>query len=123
MICTQIKQPRFYTFTNTLAPLPTEKIISPEVLLTFHHILLVVTIIVTVCGSIIDIKAMDWGVVVTCWNILEGMEKKQVDHAQRNYHVSRTTGGQKFYPSLELKSSLREPGKYFCCYLQGSLII
>lgn len=41
----------------------------PKVL-TFYHILLVVTIIVTVCGSIIDIKSMDWGVVVTCWNIL-----------------------------------------------------
>lgn len=42
----------------------------PKVLLTFYHILLVVTIVVAVCGSIIDIKSMDWGVVVTCWNIL-----------------------------------------------------
>lgn len=37
--------------------------------ISFHHILFVVAIIVTVCGSIIDIKAMDWSVVVTCWNI------------------------------------------------------
>lgn len=44
--------------------------INTELCLTFHHILLVVTIIVTVCGSIIDIKAMDWGVVVTCWDVL-----------------------------------------------------
>lgn len=46
------------------------KVNHTKVFLTFHHILLVVTVIVTVCGSVIDIKAMDGSIVVTCWNIL-----------------------------------------------------
>lgn len=68
--------------------------VSHKVCLTFHHILLVVAIVVAVCGSVVDVKAMDRGVVITCWNILQEME-------QRNLHVSRTTGGWKFYPSQE----------------------
>lgn len=68
--CFVSHRPRLHTFTNSWTPLPTEKTHHTQVFLTFHHILLVVTIVVTVCGSVIDIKAMDWGVVVTCWNIL-----------------------------------------------------
>ena len=80
-------------------------------LLTFHHILLVVTIIVTVCGSIIDIKAMDRGVVVTCWDILWGMEKKQVDNGVEK--SCEQNHWWKFDTSLEYKNSQREPDKYF----------
>lgn len=50
-------------------------------LLTFYHVLLVITVIVTVCGSVVDIKTMDWGVVVTGWNILHGMESRHVHSA------------------------------------------
>lgn len=41
-----------------------------EVFLTFHHILLVVTVVVAVRGSVIDVEAMDRGVVVTCRDVL-----------------------------------------------------
>jgi hypothetical protein len=50
-------------------------------LLTFYHVLLVVTVIVTVCGSVVDIEAMDWGVVVTGWDILHGIENRHVHSA------------------------------------------
>lgn len=71
--CCASYQPGFYTFTNGEMRPPLcqqRKVNHTKVFLTFHHILLVVTVIVTVCGSVIDIKAMDGSVVVTCWNIL-----------------------------------------------------
>ena len=65
-------QPRFCIFSSpTARPLcQGRKLNHTKVFLTFHHILLVVAVVVTVCGSVIDIKAMDWGVVVTGWDIL-----------------------------------------------------
>lgn len=47
--------------------------------LTFHHVLLVITVIIAIRGSVVDIEAMDWSVVVTGWDILHGMEKRHVD--------------------------------------------
>lgn len=78
--CFVSHQPTFYIFTGTKTPCQQRKLNHTQVFLTFHHILLVVTVIVTVCRSIIDIKAMDWSVVVACWNILlgSGEEKKHV---------------------------------------------
>lgn len=67
-------------------------------LLTFYHILLVVTVIVTVCGSIVDIKAMDWGVVVTCWDILQGMEKRHVDSGAENSSSEQNGWGVEVLP-------------------------
>lgn len=49
--------------------------------LTFHHVLLVITVIIAICGPVVDIEAMDWSVVVTGWDILHGMEKRHVDSA------------------------------------------
>lgn len=40
---------------------------------TFHHVLLVVTVIVTVSGTVVDVKSMDGSVVVAGWNILQRM--------------------------------------------------
>lgn len=45
--------------------------IGLSVSLTFHHILLVVTVIVTVSGAVVDVKAMDGSVVVAGWDVLQ----------------------------------------------------
>lgn len=50
-------------------------------LLTFHHVLLVIAVIVTVCGSVVDIEAMDWGVVVAGRDILHGIENRHGHNA------------------------------------------
>lgn len=44
--------------------------------LTFHHVFLVITVVVTICGSVVDIEAMDWGVVVAGRDILHGIENR-----------------------------------------------
>lgn len=41
--------------------------------LTFHYILLVVTVIVTVSGAVVDVKSVDGSVVVAGWNVLQRM--------------------------------------------------
>lgn len=53
-------------------PLPVKEAVSTTHLLTFHHVLLVITVIVAVCGSVVDVKAVDRGVVVAGWDILHG---------------------------------------------------
>lgn len=40
---------------------------------TFHHVLLVVAVIVTVSGAVVDVKTMDGSVVVAGWDILQRM--------------------------------------------------
>lgn len=37
---------------------------------TFHHILLVVAVVVTVSGTVVDVKTVDGSVVVAGWDIL-----------------------------------------------------
>jgi len=44
---------------------------SVQISPTFYHILLVVAVIVTVCGAVVDVKAMDGSVVVAGWDILQ----------------------------------------------------
>lgn len=58
-----------------------------KVFLTFHHVLLVVTVIVTVRGPVIDVEAMDWGVVVTCWDVLREWRRNTLTGEQRDYQV------------------------------------
>lgn len=87
----------FY-FHQLLEPLANRGNYLTHVFLTFHHILLVVTIIVAVRGSVIDIKAMDWGVVVTCWNILQGRKKKQVDNGAEKSSCDRNHWGMEILP-------------------------
>lgn len=65
-------------FANTQTPLPAKEAVSTTHLLTFHHVLLVVTVIVAVCGSVVDVKAVDRGVVVAGWDILHGVENRHV---------------------------------------------
>lgn len=43
---------------------------------TFHHVLLVVTVIVTVSGAVVDVKSMDGSVVVAGWDVLQRMEER-----------------------------------------------
>lgn len=50
-----------------LSSIGTSLSISP----TFHHILLVVTVIVTVSGAVVDVKSMDGSVVVAGWDVLQ----------------------------------------------------
>lgn len=38
---------------------------------TFHHVLLVVAVIVTVSGAVVDVKTMDGSIVVAGWDILQ----------------------------------------------------
>lgn len=59
-------------------PLPVKEAVSTTHLLTFHHVLLVITVIVAVCGSVVDVKAVDRGVVVAGWDILHGVENRHV---------------------------------------------
>lgn len=40
---------------------------------TFHHVLLVVAVIVTVSGAVVDVKTVDGSVVVAGWDILQRM--------------------------------------------------
>lgn len=83
---------------------------KPQGFLTFHHILLVVTVVVTVCGSVIDIKAVDWGVVVTCWDILQGIKKKQVDNGAQKSSCEQNHWWMEILPSLEFTG---DPDRHF----------
>lgn len=68
--------------TDEVLPTPRPPLSTKDTLfihLTFHHVLLVITVIITIRGPIVDIEAMDWSVVVTGWDILHGMDKRHVD--------------------------------------------
>lgn len=90
-----------FSFHQLLAPLTTGKNLTKVSHL--HHILLVVTVVVTVCGSVIDIEAVDWGVVVTCWDILQGIKKKQVDNGAEKPSCEQNHWWMEMSPSLEFK--------------------
>lgn len=51
--------------------------ISLSVSLTFYHILLVVAVIVTVSGAVVDVKTMDGSVVIAGWDILQRTGKQK----------------------------------------------
>lgn len=103
-----------FSFPQLLAPLtigePTSHGKTSQGFLTFHHVLLVVTVVVTVCGSVIDIKAMDWGVVVTCWDILQGIKKKQVDNGAEKSSCEQNHWWMEILPSLEFTG---DPDRHF----------
>lgn len=51
---------------------------------TFHHVPLVVAVVVAVCGPVVDVEALDGGVVVTGGAILERGWKKQIVKLQQS---------------------------------------
>lgn len=58
--------------------------------LTFHQVSLVVAVIVAVCGSVVDVEALDWSVVVTRRVILrEKKREKNVGKSVGNYGPKR----------------------------------
>lgn len=79
--------PGFTPSPTPRPPVPTEETKSHEAFLTFHHILLVVTVVVTVRGPVIDVEAMDGGVVVTCWDVLRERRRNTLTVEQRDHQV------------------------------------
>lgn len=57
---------------------------------TFHHVLLVVTVIVTVSGAVVDVKSMDGSVVVAGWDVLQRMEERA--EISRDVHAQTVLG-------------------------------
>lgn len=81
--------------------------LKPAFPLTFDHIPFVVAVIVTVCGTVVYVEALNWSVVVTRGTILDGDGKKiTLDYSNLvgNYYTKKgnfpATNGKDCYQQM-----------------------